>query len=330
MTGYDYKLDYIRSISCILVIVIHIANYYCRAFYDLTSFSYLGAVIFNALSRISVPIFFMISGSVLLHKKYGLKRCYKRVIEKTITLIIITIIYYFWDKYFMGKDINIISLISTPERAMLWFLYAIIGIYIVLPFIKNLVDGMDKNEEKLFVLLWTIFNGIFYLLKIKPSYPVPIISGTYYLGYFVIGHIVYKYKDSFNIKKYNVHLIILFILSMFCIIYFTFKFSLVNQIYYSSLFAYRNLFLMIASVSAFILLYYNVPNKKNKFINHLAKLSFGVYLFHGVFLDLIMKYIPYRQILSFAGIPLFLIIIFIFTYLFVNTIYKVSYIRKFI
>ena len=54
----------------IMVVIIHIANYYCRAFNDIDKISYLGALIFNTISRISVPFFFMISGATLLSKKY--------------------------------------------------------------------------------------------------------------------------------------------------------------------------------------------------------------------------------------------------------------------
>ena len=60
----------------------------------------------------------------------------------------------------MCNGINIISLLSKPERKLLWFMYAIIGIYISLPFVKCMVDKMGKDEDKLFVILWLIFNGI--------------------------------------------------------------------------------------------------------------------------------------------------------------------------
>ena len=60
MAKRDYRLDLLRVISMIMVVIIHIANYYCRAFYDIDKISYLGALIFNTISRISVPFFFMV------------------------------------------------------------------------------------------------------------------------------------------------------------------------------------------------------------------------------------------------------------------------------
>lgn len=201
MIKRNYRLDLLRVISMIMVIVIHIANYYCRSFNNLDKISYIGALIFNTISRISVPFFFMISVATLLRKKYDKNKNKERIIKKIITLIVITIIYFIWDKYYMNKDINIISLLSKPERKLLWFMYAIIGIYIALPFIKCMIDKMGKEEDKLFVILWIIFNGILKGFDIGNTYLVPIISGTYYLGYFIIGHMIIKYYDYIEKKE---------------------------------------------------------------------------------------------------------------------------------
>ena len=87
MKKRDYRLDLLRVISMIMVVIIHIANYYCRAFNDIDKISYLGALIFNTISRISVPFFFMISGATLLNKKYDKEKNKERIIKKIITLI---------------------------------------------------------------------------------------------------------------------------------------------------------------------------------------------------------------------------------------------------
>ena len=106
----------------------------------------------------------------------------------------------------MNKDINIISLVSKPERKLLWFMYAIIGIYISLPFIKCMIDKMGKEEDKLFVILWLIFNGILKGLNIANTYLIPIISGTYYLGYFIIGHMIIKNDDFIIFYSNNINM----------------------------------------------------------------------------------------------------------------------------
>lgn len=325
----DNRLDFLRVLSMFLVIVIHIANYYGRAFGQISKISFLGSVIFNVIARVSVPIFFMISGALLLSKKDDKKKYFKRIIEKLITLVIITIIFYFWDRFYMGKNIDIINLITSPERKLLWFLYAIIGIYIALPFIKNMVDSMDDFEEKLFIILWVIFNGLFSILKLKLAYPIPIISCTYYLGYFVLGYLIYKNKYNLNIKKYNYLILGLVILSLTGIIFLTYYNSIVQEVFYNNLLTYKNIFMNIASVGTFLLIYFNMNNKENKIIRKLSDKSFGVYLLHGIILDLTMNIINYKSINAFIGIPLCFIIIGVVTYIIVSLIHFVPGAKKY-
>ena len=51
------KLDLLRVISMIMVIIIYIANYYCRLYSNISKVSYLRTLIFNTISRISVLTF---------------------------------------------------------------------------------------------------------------------------------------------------------------------------------------------------------------------------------------------------------------------------------
>ena len=45
-------------ISCIFVIVIHVTNYFCRAYGEITQSEYLFALLLDTLARVSVPCFF--------------------------------------------------------------------------------------------------------------------------------------------------------------------------------------------------------------------------------------------------------------------------------
>lgn len=329
MRKRDYRLDLLRVTSMIMVVIIHIANYYCRAFNDIDKISYLGALIFNTISRISVPFFFMISGATLLSKKYDKNKNKERIIKKIITLIVITIIYFVWDKYYMNKDINIISLLSKPERKLLWFMYAIIGIYISLPFIKCMVDKMGKDEDKLFVILWLLFNGFLKGLNIGNTYLVPIISGTYYLGYFIIGHMIIKYYDQIKRNKDNKLLLITTIISFITVVISTYFISINSDKHFTKLLTYSNALIMIASLTSFIYLYFNIKDKEYIIISKLSNLSFGIYLFHAIILDIMMKLIPYKNIYSYVGIPVILVIVVFITSVIVN-ILKKTYISRYL
>ena len=75
----NLHFEIIRAVSCILVIAIHVSNIYNRSFSDLSQFSYWTALLVNAVARISVPLFFMISGALLAGRKPELKKSLHRV-----------------------------------------------------------------------------------------------------------------------------------------------------------------------------------------------------------------------------------------------------------
>ena len=330
MSYRNNKLDFLRVMSMIMVIIIHIANYYCRSFSNISKASYLGALIFNTISRISVPIFFMISGATLLSKEYDKDKNRLRIKRKIITLIIITIIYIVWDTYFMNKSIDIVNLLYKPERKLLWFMYAIIGIYISLPFVKCMIDNMGFREDRLFVVLWISFNGILKYIGISDYFRIPIIDGTYYLGYFIIGYLIIKYSKEIEHKKKNWILILITILSFIIVITTTYIITLNNSKHFTGLLTYSNLFIIVSSISSFIFIYFNIKDISNSIISKLSYLSFGIYLIHGILLNLIMYYIPYSNINSFIGIPIILIIILIFSCLIITLIKKNKFIKNYL
>ena len=69
----NYNLEIIRMVSFILVIVIHVTNYFCRAYGQITEGEYLFSLVLDAAARISVPCFFMISGALLLGREEPLE-----------------------------------------------------------------------------------------------------------------------------------------------------------------------------------------------------------------------------------------------------------------
>lgn len=326
--GRDYKLDRLRIISMILVITVHAANWYCRAISSVSPFFFTAAAVFNVFSRISVPLFFMISGAVLLSREYDGAKNRKRILYKLMSLVFITTVFYFWDRYFKGvENISIIKLLAAPERVLLWFLYALLGIYIVLPFIKRMTDGMNEREDRLFLILFAVFGGLIYTLNIKPKYPVPIVGATFWLGYFVCGHIIYKNMEKLSkkrLRKFQIPTILVCVAAASAV---ASAVCLKKGSYDSSLLSYRNIFIMTAALAAFPLFYGMLSGKRTKAAEVLSSVSFGVYLFHGIFLDLFMKYFPYRTVNPILGIPVSVAAAFAVSAVFVYILRKIPGIK---
>ena len=119
------------------------------------------------------------------------------------------------------------------------------------------------------------------------------------------------------------------ILSFSIVIISTCFISINSDKHFTKLLTYSNVLIMAASLSGFIYLYFNIKDKENIVISKLSNLSFGIYLFHGIILDFIMKIIPYKDIYSFIGIPFILIIVTFITSIIVS-ILKRTYISKYL
>ncbi len=338
----DKSLDFLRILSMLLVIIIHLSNYYCRRYSDISTSSYLGATIYNAISRVSVPIFFMISGSLILGQNYEKEKYIKKIKRFVIVLISWNIIYILWNKFYMNIDItsfkDIISLIIKPVKAHLWFLYAILGLYIITPFIQNMLKNMDNNLENLFIKLWLIFSGFYYIIKIiiqsllhinfEVIYPIPLVQATYYLGYYIVGYILYK-RITPEYKKYERLSTLLLVLCSLITISATFIISLLKGKYFELLFGYRSIFIIISSLCVYSLILIN----KDKFedtniFEKLSPYSFGVYLFHVIPFNILTENINILKINSFIGVPLFSFLVFIVTLPCVYLLNKIPIIKK--
>lgn len=70
----NYHLELIRMISFLMVIIIHITNYFCRAYGEIPTDQYVFSLILDTVSRVSVPCFFMTPGSLLLGREESLHK----------------------------------------------------------------------------------------------------------------------------------------------------------------------------------------------------------------------------------------------------------------
>lgn len=342
------NIEFIRVFAIIMTIVIHVSNVYIYSFSKINNFYYLVSVIFNCISRICVPLFFMVSGIFLLNENFDRKKYFKRIFRFLLILIVWSIIYYLFNEGWKTNSI-FTAFINTFFNAdmtsrHLWFMYAIIGIYISLPFVQTMVQNMSREKEDLFLILWMILSGgvvIFVPLgrellnrSVDFSYPVPIINATYYLGYFISGSILYNrfngLKNSNKIKKINLYCILTFICSTLITILGTYFISIIKGNVYDSLIWYRSIFIVLSACSVFLLVVINEDKFKNKFILKLSSLSFGVYLIHMIFLTLIKRNINIIEYNPLLFIPIFTLLVYLLSLVSSFIIKKIPGVNKLI
>ena len=321
----ELAFDILRVIAMCMVVVIHVSNVYSRSFGIISNKSFLVSLGFNTISRVSVPIFLMISGALLVDRSFNKNKYFKRIIKYLILIIVWDIIYLLWEYFYLGITYNrLYMLFIEPYRAHLWFLYTILTLYIIQPLLKLILDKSSKTTKILLLLMWFILSTLS-LVNFNIASIFTIFS---YIGFFIIGKYLYDYIKNNNLKKYNLIFILLIIINISLSIYFNYTYSLKYNRFYNLFFAYRSPFIIISSLALFTLVITNYRKEKlPKIIKYLSEVSLGVYLIHGIFLDITIKLFNYQLTNVLYGIPLFALIILILSIISVSILKKIKYVN---
>lgn len=337
MKERDYKLDLIRLVSIFLVVVIHYGNYYNRNLTDCSSFQFTIAAVYNGIARVCVPLFFMISGALMLGREITLKKLGKRVVHFVVLLVFWTAVYLCIDIFYYGINYtvsNYANLIFNCLKGHLWFMYAIIALYLILPFASLLAKNATTTMKKYFFILWLVFCGGVRILQIAfmltgltftIKYPVPLVQGTYYLGFFLAGYWLREaVKNGYRISR--VLCAIVYLLSTAASITGTCIYSVLQGDYFEEFYNYREIFILIASLAAFLFIIQGkeITNERiRKQLAFLAPNLFGVYLIHVIpfeFINYKVHTISYHPVWA---IPCFSLLVFIISFVCVWIIRKI-------
>ncbi len=330
MKEREYSFDVLRVIAMIMVITIHVSNVYTRSFNFIDTNSYLVSLIFNTISRVSVPIFFMISGALLLDRNFDFKKYRKRIFRIILLIVVWDILYLIWEYLFLGVTYDkLYRLFLEPYRAHLWFLYNIVILYVLQPLLKYILDRTNNVIKMILFVIWILLSTIsMYNLFIANIFTI--FSN---IGFFVLGKYMYEYlkNNKNNNKKYLVIMILLLIIAYGFSVYLNYTASLKFNMFYNLFFAYRTPFVILATFIIFKIVYTYCHNKKPKNLIILCSdFSLGVYLIHGMFLDVTTKYVDYKNVVPFVGIPSFVLYILVLSLISVAILRKIKYINKII
>ena len=172
-------LTVIRTLSCIAVIVLH--TYHTAIAMKLLSGDalYIAAAIRSAM-YFAVPCFVMVTGALLLppEKEIGCRKLFGKYIPRILAAIVIfTLLFAIADSFFSENVSPSAALMSVPVKiwtdgswSHMWYLYTLLGIYLLLPFFRMIAAGSGSGE-----LLYLMALGVVFLC-VLPA--VHIVSGT--------------------------------------------------------------------------------------------------------------------------------------------------------
>ncbi len=310
MREKNYNLELIRTISFVLVIAIHVTNYFCRAYGKIPQGEYLFSLALDTAARVSVPCFFMISGALLLGREEPVGKHVKRLVRFVIVLVVWSAVYYFWNIFYMKSEYDLRDILEVPAEAHLWYLYAMIPIYLAMPFLQVMCRGMSMKLEKVFLIVTTgavLVNYGMWLIHQEPYYDFPLIGDRVYAYYLFVGYYIYKYRKHIRISQRTAAVIC--VLSMAASFGITLAATTVQQDHYEGALTYAAPFVILSAVSFFLLMLrirgaHFVPKERTRrVIDLFCGCSFGIYLIHILFLDNYKKYMKPWDLSAWIAVP---------------------------
>lgn len=306
----NLSLDIARIIAVFAVIMIHCSCNFVSNFAEGTTEFFWGNI-FDSISRLGVPLFLMISGALMLdeNKKITCKTLYSKNI-KTIVLLTIawSVIYSLFSQVFIpvltGRTVSISDLIKAiiNGHMHMWYLYLIVGLYIITPFLRAFVYKSNKNLVLLFIvialstqflipvinMLSMSFDGFEFINTFINKFHLNFFGAytVYYLMGWYVVHIGFSKRCTYAITASG-------IIALAVIL----TYVATTKDYTN---AYDNLGILVFlySSAAFILIN-KIKTKTNSYVSRvvvsLSKMTFGVYIIHEMIRVVFIKFAPYNS-----------------------------------
>jgi surface polysaccharide O-acyltransferase-like enzyme len=339
------QLDWInnlRVIALFAVIVLHTTSPVMEQFHKGPLAVWLVGDFYNSLVRFAVPVFVMISGALLLSKDYELadflKRRLSRIVIPFLFWSLIYIAYLFYNEEIdysgdFGITVRqVLHLLKVGSSYHLWYVYMLIGLYLIIPILSKFVRNATEKEILYFLLVWLVVMMIDqpYLSRFKPQLDLRYFEG--FIGYLVLGHYL-AFKD-FTFKYLKGAMWVLFFATLGLTTLATYLlFNYYNGI---STLMYEPLSppILIISISIFVIARLSKP-KLSPFIIKVRDLigtySYGIYLGHAIVLTLLDEQgIKFTWFTPIASIPVTALICFSLALLLVYLVNKIPFVGKWI
>jgi len=219
-------IDLLKIMSCFFVIVFHTTGYMRH----LSEPLYVAIL---SVTKIAVAMFLLSSGAVLLRKEDDYKKLFKRIFRIAIPLLAINVIDFLIINYnnlsinSIGTFLKNIVQTSGQNNYHLYYLYLLMGIYLLLPLLRKAVASFT-NKDYIFCLI--VLLGIPSLMPFLSWFGIHL-SGYFFLlnahvGLVIAGHYinnVMPIKDVKESLRTATYILVSSVLLNFCVWMFVYS-----------------------------------------------------------------------------------------------------------
>lgn len=341
--------DLLRVLATVGVIVIHVCSLW---FYDVGVSSAAWGVynVYDGLVRWCVPLFVMLSGMFLLDPKKSLTLpglFFKNILRVFVALVVWGAVYAVVDFGFVDGRFTLQSILAALKTALLgqthyhlWFLYIILGLYLVTPILRAFVKGASRRDFHYFFALCFLVTFLLPVaLQFRPSQTLStylsrlnlhLVAG--YVGYFVAGYYLRTYTLS---RLAEGIFYVLGVIGGVVTVWGTASLSRASGAPVGILYDYLSPNVCCMAVAVFVLFRYllGVSEERNRrrSLAGVAQVTFGIYLVHDLFLMLFRHLgIASLPIPAVAAVPLVTLLVFTCSFAVAWLLHKIPFVGHYL
>ena len=304
-------MDYVRVFACFLVMLVHASeNYYPGP--GSTDMAGPQAIlanqtdrvcvsVYDGFSRISVPLFIIVSAYLLAPKKkeQGTREFYRKRFGKILPPFLIFSVLYatvplLWGQINVAtslKDLAGLPLTFPTLAGHFWFMFPLFSLYLFIPMISPWLETASAREERFFILLFLISSCMPFLNRWfgevwgqcfwNEFHLLWYFSG--YLGYLVLAHYIRVHLDWGTARRLIAGSVLLAVGSVATILSYYVQ-AVPGVILDTPVlevgWRFCTLNVVCATTGAFLLFSCIKQERAPRWIESLSKLSYGMYLMH--------------------------------------------------
>ena len=292
MKGIKPKIVYLeilRIIAIFGVVFCHTENYGVHHYVETTNpVNYWFGIFLASVVEYCVPLFFMVTGAVLLNREESIIYVYRhRLLKMAIVTVLANLVQYLWHFRNYWQEISLKRFLHLLHEGSasgnLWFLYAYLSLLMVLPFLQRLVRAIPDDRWFLYLFVgWILLND---LLTIPENYlgwnhtrlELPILES--YVVTSIMGYYVEHRSGEIFLKRKNV-LILLGISALLTLLGMFVNYSQISGSQYITM---GYLFSQVYALTIFVTVRYvchnrKMPQKLESILCFAGAGTFGTYL----------------------------------------------------
>lgn len=168
-------LEALRILASFLVLFNHTGEqgFFLFAAYPPQHPAYWLYLALSIACKAAVPIFFMVSGALLLEdsREEPLRVLFrKRILRTALLLVLISLVYYLWQRVLWDAPASLPEFLELLYAGRiitpLWYLYAYLGFLLALPLLRRLARALGNREFFYWAALALLFQGLLPTLNV--------------------------------------------------------------------------------------------------------------------------------------------------------------------